>query len=115
MGKKKIDEMMKTLPDEVDNSGEVQPNEDSLAETPVMNTFEEVFKKELIIKPEEIVEAPQIEQSSPAKPSAVHYARRNVSALRDKVEAVLSRTYLDAVNIEQRGVFKAKPDKPIKN
>jgi hypothetical protein len=52
----------------------------------------------------------------PIPKTASHYARRNISSLKDKVSAVVARqSYVDAVNVEDRGVFKCHPDKPIKN
>jgi len=92
-------------------------NGEGLAETPP--EVKQSFIEGLIKKPDvEKVDTIAIDQdinSSPAPKSATNYARRNVSSLKDKVAEVLARKGLDALNIEDRGVFKCRPDRPIKN
>ena len=105
---------------EVDNGDglAVPPTEDEIK--PLVMA---AFINDLIKKTEPVDVFPQILDGesyidiiSSAPKTASHYARRNISSLKDKVAAVVSKqSYVDAVNIEERGVFKCHPDKPIKN
>jgi len=96
-------------------------NGDGLAETPIKPEQKASFIEGLIKKPIEDIKVLDGESysdivSSSAKQSATNYARRNIVSLKDKVAEVLARkSNVDAVNIEERGVFKCHPDKPIKN
>ena len=92
--------------------------EDGLAVTPEAKVafLSELIKKPVVeITPQDIVQT-KVDISSSAPRTANNYSRRNLAVLKTKVEDVLkSSTYLDNINIEERGVFKCRPDKPIKN
>jgi hypothetical protein len=96
-------------------------NEDSLAVTPQekQSFLSELIKKPIDTPPSDFVWGPdkKVDISSSSVPkSAVHYARRNVETIKkDILETIKPSPYDSAVNNESRGIFKARPDKPIKN
>ena len=108
--------------------GDIQKSSDSeiklVFDTDIKPEQKSTFINELI-KKSDVLEIPKVNDivSSPVlqtPQSATHYARRNISSLKDRVSAVLARktskvSNVDAVNIEERGVFRCHSDKPIKN
>jgi hypothetical protein len=90
---------------------------EKLDETPVEQDEEitpEVkssFINELIVKTPPVVES-AVKLNNP--PQGVHYARRNVEPV-DGLNENPIKTGLDALNIEARGIYKCRANKPIKN
>jgi len=69
------------------------------------------FINELIVKTPPVIE-PAVKSNNP--PQGVHYARRNVELI-DGLNENPIKTGLDALNVEDRGIYKCRANKPIKN
>ena len=93
---------------------EEKPNESRLAGTQraVNPHLKKLFRDELIKKEEPTTTSLS---SSPPHIKGTNYSRRNVSTLKGEIETIIDKQGLDALNVEENGIFKARKDKNIKN